>query len=229
MRSEHWQQYCLVVDGVAALLQYGGWRQPFQCPPVPPLESDLLSPGVVAQEYDDWRTAIVNCRRCNLSKTHQPVLGEVTNSTARLLVVVEPRKITTTGCAEPLPPKSHNYLLSWLKAINVAASYQLTNIVKCATPGGRRPFAGEILACQHHIRQQVHFNSFRAILVLGTVAAQALLGTKLSLENLRCRDAAFCGLPVVVSYDPSVVLEQQETLRRPVWEDLRRLADYLGL
>jgi DNA polymerase len=48
-----------------------------------------------------------------------------------------------------------------------------------------------------------------------------------SLRNMREKVHSFKDIPVIVTYHPSAVLRNPE-LRRPVWDDLRRLSGLIG-
>ena len=66
------------------------------------------------------------------------------------------------------------------------------------------------------------------ILLLGRTAAQTLLATEDGVGKLRGRFHRVEEIPAVVTYHPAAVLRNLE-LKRPVWEDLKRVATYLGI
>ena len=48
------------------------------------------------------------------------------------------------------------------------------------------------------------------------------------MGSLRGRFFFFDGIPMICTYHPAAVLRDPE-LKRPVWDDLKKLARYLGL
>ena len=65
------------------------------------------------------------------------------------------------------------------------------------------------------------------ILALGTVAAQALLETKVSIGKLRGSVHRYHGIPVIVTSHPAALI-RNPAWKRPTWEDVqlaRRILD----
>jgi len=62
----------------------------------------------------------------------------------------------------------------------------------------------------------------------GRTAAQALLETTEGINQLRTRQHDFGGIPLVATYHPSALL-RDESLKRPAWEDLKRLRELIAL
>ncbi len=104
------------------------------------------------------------------------------------------------------------------------------NIVKCRPPLNRDPAPDEQAACRPFLDRQLALLRPRAILAVGRIPAQSLLGVKDGIGRLRGRVYDFGGLPLVATYHPSALL-RDEGLKRPAWEDLkllRSLLDGLG-
>ena len=66
----------------------------------------------------------------------------------------------------------------------------------------------------------------KAILSLGRVASRTLLERESPIGSLRGRVHDLRGTPLVPTYHPRAVLRSEE-LKRPVWEDLKRLKGVL--
>lgn len=62
----------------------------------------------------------------------------------------------------------------------------------------------------------------KVVFALGESAAQKVLSKRISLPILRGQDYTVGSMVVLPSYHPRQVLEDQ-TLKKPVWEDLKRL------
>jgi DNA polymerase len=78
-----------------------------------------------------------------------------------------------------------------------------------------------------YLLRQIELVRPRAILAVGRVAAQNLLETSQGIGQLRGRPAVWQGLPFLATYHPSAVL-RDESLKRPVWEDLKKLKTLTG-
>ncbi|MDR3145589.1 MAG: uracil-DNA glycosylase [Treponema sp.] len=105
----------------------------------------------------------------------------------------------------------------------------IANVVKCRPPGNRDPLPAEIAACLPFLERQIDLLKPLAILALGRVAANTLLGDERGIGKLRgCfaeyrrRNADSPAIPLLATYHPSALL-RDETLKRPVWEDMKLL------
>ena len=121
----------------------------------------------------------------------------------------------------PFVGAAGQYLDKWLKSITLDRSQCYIAIcVKCRPPQNSEPHPEEIGACLPYLERQIAAVRPRLICCLGRIAAQTLLGTTSSLGALRGTVHQRKGIPVVVTYHPSAVLRDQ-SLRKPVWEDLK--------
>jgi DNA polymerase len=82
----------------------------------------------------------------------------------------------------------------------------ITNLLKCRTPNNRKPEPGEIQNCREHLIRELELVRPRAIVCLGTSAAQGLLGTTEFIGRLRGRLHDYRGIPVVCTYHPAYLL-----------------------
>lgn len=96
------------------------------------------------------------------------------------------------------------------------------NIVKCRPPMNRDPAPDEQAACMPFLDRQLAILRPKAILAVGRIPAQTLLGVKTGIGKIRGTVYDFRGMPLVASYHPSALL-RDETLKRPAWEDLKLL------
>jgi uracil-DNA glycosylase len=100
----------------------------------------------------------------------------------------------------------------------------IANVVKCRPPQNRDPAPDEQAACIGYLRRQIALLRPRAILCVGRIAAQALLGSAEGVGKLRGTWRDFEGLPLLVTYHPSALL-RDESYKRPAWEDLKLFRD----
>jgi DNA polymerase len=111
-----------------------------------------------------------------------------------------------------------------LKAINLSRHENcfIGNIVKCRPPMNRDPAPDEQTACMTFLDRQLAILKPKAILAVGRIPAQALLGVKTGIGRIRGSVYDFRGIPLVATYHPSALL-RDDTLKRPAWEDLKLL------
>jgi len=173
---------------------------------------------------------IHSCTSCQLSLTRvHAVPGEgVLN--ARLMVIGEGPGADEDTTGKPFVGRAGKYLDAWLSAINLSRTENtyITNIVKCRPPGNRDPLPEEVQACLPYLKRQIALVKPDAILCLGRVAAHVLLSREDALRDLRAVIHRFEGIPLVVTYHPAAVLRNLQ-LRAPVWDDLKRVAELVGM
>jgi DNA polymerase len=102
----------------------------------------------------------------------------------------------------------------------------IANIVKCRPPNNREPAPDERRACMPFLEEQIRLLAPKAILCAGRTAAQSLLATTDGINKLRTTLHRLGDIPVVATFHPSALL-RDETLKRPAWEDLKRLRELL--
>jgi uracil-DNA glycosylase family 4 len=101
-------------------------------------------------------------------------------------------------------------------------SVYICNVIKCRPPGNRNPQPDEVRTCSPYLRGQLDAVSPRAILAVGSFAAQTLLDSTDPIGRLRGKVHDLRGVPLVPTYHPAALLRNPGWIR-PVWEDLQRL------
>lgn len=114
----------------------------------------------------------------------------------------------------------------------------LSNVVKFrpALPGqstnNRAPSEGEIAASLPFILAEIEVVKPKLVVALGGTAAQALLGVKAPVAELRGSFHQLDGgVPMRVTYHPSYLLHNNSSMgeRRKVWEDMLAVMEKLGM
>lgn len=98
----------------------------------------------------------------------------------------------------------------------------VANVVKCRPPQNRDPEPDEVAACRGYLERQIELVNPRVIVILGRVAAQALLATNQSLSRLRGEWLEVQGVDTRVTYHPAALL-RDESLKRPCWQDMQHV------
>jgi DNA polymerase len=102
----------------------------------------------------------------------------------------------------------------------------IANILKCRPPQNRNPETAEVQACSGILSRQIEIIAPKVILLLGRIAAHALLDTTDSISKMRSSTHEYKGIPVFVTYHPAALL-RNDSYRRPAWEDLQKLQKIL--
>lgn len=106
----------------------------------------------------------------------------------------------------------------------------ICNTLKCRPPGNRTPHVQELANCHGYLEKQLELVRPKVICTLGGSAAQAVLGTTLSLGKLRGRFHRYREItPVLCTYHPAYLLPHRyPEKKREVWEDMKMLMAHLG-
>ncbi len=170
------------------------------------------------------------CTKCRLSETRtNTVFAEGVNP-ARLMVIGEGPGAEEDASGRAFVGRAGKYLDTWLSSISMSrdTNVYIANIVKCRPPENRNPNEDEVHACIGYLKRQIQLVKPEIILLVGSVAARSLLEVPDGVGKLRGRFLRYEGIPVLVTYHPAGVLRNPE-YKRPVWEDLKKVAAYLNI
>ena len=172
----------------------------------------------------DLEETIKSCTRCRLAqgRTHAvPGMGVLD---PLVMVVGEGPGAEEDRQGLPFVGAAGQFLDKWLAAVGLSreTNTYIANVVKCRPPGNRDPERDEVASCFPYLIKQVEIVKPKAILAVGRIAAQHLLQTTQGIGSLRGMVHRWKGIPLVATYHPSAVLRDMN-LKRPVWEDLKRL------
>jgi uracil-DNA glycosylase family 4 len=172
---------------------------------------------------------VSQCAACPLarSRTH-PVPGEGAVP-ARLMVIGEGPGRQEDEAGRPFVGAAGQLLDRMLQAIHLDRSQVfIANVVKCRPPQNRTPTDEEIEACAPFLARQIALVDPDVILVLGATAAKALLGARTRITQIRGQWQAWGQRAVMPTYHPAYLLRDPRQ-KVVVWEDLRQVADRLGI
>ena len=181
------------------------------------LGDDLASLTTLDEIAERIRTT--HC--CGLCATRTNAVPGDGNPNARLVLVGEGPGATEDAQGKPFVGQAGNLLNGILEAIEVPRdSVYITNIVKCRPPQNRKPLPDEIAACIPYLHRQLEIIRPKVILTLGSTAAEAMLGVRKSLGELRNKVHTYNGIPLVVTYHPAALL-RNPNWKKPTWDDVR--------
>ena len=104
----------------------------------------------------------------------------------------------------------------------------IANIVKCRPPANRDPMPDEAQCCIGFLKEQIRIVNPKVLILLGKVAMRYLLGLEGAITRARESTYEYEGIKVFVTYHPSALL-RNESYKRPVWEDIKKVMKYLGM
>lgn len=201
---------------------------PHPVPEVPEVAAaEAPGPEASAPDLDSLDAQVSNCRRCGLCESRSNTVFGVGDRQAHWMVIGEAPGADEDRLGEPFVGRAGQLLDAMLFAVGRSRrqGVYIANVLKCRPPGNRDPLPEEAAHCLPYLRRQIQLIRPRLILVVGKVAAQALLDTDASLASLRGRvhrlelDAE--SIPVVVTYHPAYLLRTPLD-KAKAWEDLRK-------
>ena len=205
-----------LIDNAQDFIQYG-------------MISDRKQPEMMLkQEEPDSLEKIAGevdkCRKCRLCERRRNVVPGMGVMNPDVLVVGEGPGGDEDMQGLPFVGKAGQYLDKWLVAIGLSRDTNcfIGNVVKCRPPMNRDPQPDEIAACMPYLERQIAILKPKFILTVGRISSSVLAGQEAGIGRLRGRTYSFRGIPLIPTYHPSAVLRDQD-LRKPVWDDLRRL------
>ena len=97
------------------------------------------------------------------------------------------------------------------------------------TSGNRKPTPEEMKTCIPYLHSQIDLIQPRALVALGAVAVEGLLG-KSGITKLRGNWQSYRGIPLMPTVHPSYLLHTMSARdKRLVWEDMLAVMEKLGL
>lgn len=176
---------------------------------------------------DSMEEAICDCTKCGLSEGRNEFVFGVGDPHASLMLIGEGPGREEDMRGEPFVGPAGRLLDKILAAIDMSREMvYITNVVKCRPPKNRAPTAEEIETCYPYLISQVKLVRPRLILALGGVAMQTLIKSKGTLGSMRNRVHKFMGVDLMVTYHPAALLRNPQ-YKRPCWEDMKRVREYL--
>ena len=170
---------------------------------------------------------ITNCQKCRLcaARTHA-VPGEGSPH-ARLMFIGEGPGRDEDLTGRPFVGRAGQLLDKMIAAIGLSREeVYIANVVKCRPPQNRAPEMDEVAACMPYLRAQVGLIRPQVIVLLGSSALGAILGPEHRITRERGAWLERKGVFFMPTFHPAALL-RDESKKRPVWEDLKKVRDKL--
>jgi DNA polymerase len=175
------------------------------------------------------RADIGDCTRCKLCRARQNIVFGDGNAKAELVFVGEGPGRDEDAQGLPFVGRAGKLLNQMIEAMGLERrEVYICNVVKCRPPENRTPERDEVATCSPFLLRQLETIRPKVIVCLGSVAAQAMLGTNRSISHYRGEWLEFRGAKLMATYHPAYLLRNPNA-KGDVWKDLQKVMTVLGL
>ncbi len=186
----------------------------------------------IHDELKALETRVGDCRGCRLCQERNSIVFGDGSPSSGILFVGEAPGANEDKQGKPFVGRAGQLLDRILAAIDLdREKVYITNIVKCRPPGNRTPSRDEAAACWWILEEQIRIMEPGVIVSLGAPASRTMTGSDEGIGKLRGAIHRYGDVPVLPTYHPAALL-RTAALKRPVWEDMKKLKallDRLGL
>lgn len=170
-------------------------------------------------------TTALGCRRCGLRAGCRGVVFGKGRPDADLMFIGEGPGAEEDRQGQPFVGAAGQLLDKIIFAGGwKPAEVYIANIVKCRPPGNRVPALSEAEACRPWLSKQIEFVNPKIIVLLGSVALQNIIGQESRITRMRGQWLEKDGIKIMPTFHPAALL-RDETKKRPVWEDIKKVRD----
>jgi DNA polymerase len=176
-----------------------------------------------AERLDELAAQIRVCTRCPLHESRTQAVPGDGKYSARVMIVGEAPGKEEDESGKPFVGAAGRYLDKVLEGTGLdRADFFITNTCKCRPPKNRTPRSIEVGTCtSNYLFEQLALVNPRLVMLLGGVAARAVLGVK-SIGEVRGQVVERDGRRYIVGYHPAVRF-YREDLGEKVREDFALL------
>jgi DNA polymerase len=173
------------------------------------------------------REEALACTACRLAGGRQTVVFGSGDPDADLMFIGEGPGAEEDRQGLPFVGRAGELLTKMIEAIErKRESVYIANVVKCRPPGNRDPEPDEVAACSSFLERQIDLVRPRVLVILGRIAAHALLKVDTPIGRLRGHWTTVRGVDTMVTFHPAALL-RNPAFKRPTWEDLQQVRDRL--
>jgi DNA polymerase len=171
---------------------------------------------------------VFNCRKCPLYKGKKNYVFGEGDTDASLMFVGEAPGYYEDVDGKPFVGKAGKLLTKIIKAMGFERdNVYISNILKCRPPNNRDPLQEEIESCLPYLKRQIELVNPEIICTLGRFAAQTLIGTDVTISNLRGRIFNYKRRKLIPVFHPSFLLRNPK-YKKETWEDMQMICRILG-
>ncbi|MGE5893728.1 MAG: uracil-DNA glycosylase [bacterium] len=171
---------------------------------------------------------IGDCTRCRLSAQRTNVVFGEGDPDCEIMFIGEGPGEDEDRQGRPFVGKAGQLLRNLIRKMGLKSEeVYIANVVKCRPPGNRNPLEDEIDTCIPFLKEQIEIISPKVIVLLGNVALQGLLKSRLRITAARGKFQSYGGIPVMPTFHPSYLLRNPRD-KWLTWQDAVEVLKYLG-
>lgn len=182
---------------------------------------------IANMDWDQLKTAVSSCTRCNLCRTRTKTVFGVGDQKARWMFIGEGPGRNEDLQGLPFVGPAGKLLDNMMIAMGLkrGENTYIANIVKCrptdANKRDRPPEEDEVNACMPYLQRQIALIQPTVIVALGKTAALSLLKLDPSTPVSRLRGKVYRHgeIPLIVTYHPAYLLRSLKD-KSKAWADL---------
>jgi DNA polymerase len=173
---------------------------------------------------EQLKNEVNNCTACALSQKRTNVVFGEGFSKAKIMFIGEGPGYYEDQMGRPFVGKSGELLDKILGVCGFTRDEHvyIANIVKCRPPENRDPLPEERSACLPYLLKQIEILQPKIIVLLGATALKGLIDPNAKITQIRGTWLEWNGLQVMPTFHPSALL-RNENLKRPAWEDFKKV------
>jgi uracil-DNA glycosylase, family 4 len=180
-----------------------------------------------SETIEDIRADIGNCTRCDLWEGRTKIVHTTGNFNADLMFIGEAPGADEDAQGEPFVGRAGQLLNKIIESIGMRREdVCIGNINRCRPPGNRKPTLPEAHTCRPFLIREIAVIKPKVIVVLGNTAFHNLMDTKVGITQARGIFHDYHGVKVMPTFHPAFLLRDPHK-KREVWEDMKKVRDYL--
>ena len=174
------------------------------------------------------RAEIGNCLRCPLHEGRTQVVHTTGNFQAELMFVGEAPGADEDEQGFPFVGRAGQLLTKIIEGMGYKREeVAIGNINRCRPPGNRPPTLPEAHTCRPFLLREIAVIKPKVIVVMGNTALHNLLDTKAGITKVRGEFQEYFGVKVMPTFHPAFLLRDPRK-KREVWEDMKKVRDFLA-
>lgn len=189
--------------------------------------------AAAAKTLAELRSAVESFEECGLKRTAMNTVFCDGNPASGLMLIGEAPGADEDRQGKPFVGASGKLLDRMMAALGMAREedYYISNILPWRPPGNRKPTPVEQAMCLPFIRRHIELAAPKVVVLLGGVAASAILDTTQGITKLRGKwrelDVNGRKIPAMPTFHPAYLLRQPRS-KREAWHDLLEIKTRLG-
>ncbi len=186
-----------------------------------------------ANTLAELRATMESFEECGLKRTAMNIVFCDGNPASNLMLIGEAPGADEDRQGKAFVGASGKLLDRMMAALGMAreTDYYISNILPWRPPGNRKPTPVEQAMCLPFIRRHIELVAPKVIVLLGGVAASAILDTTQGITRLRGKwheiEANGRKIPAMPTFHPAYLLRQPRS-KREAWRDLLEIKERLA-